>query len=354
MIVAADLYRVQLPLVAPFRTAQSTTARKEALLVRVEDADGAFGWGECVAQVDRSYLPFNIDDCWNALRAELVPATLAGASASEPPVAFAALESALLDCELRTRNQSLASHLGATDEYVTAGVAVGRIDHVEEFTRTIEGLVAAGYGRIKCKIQPGRDLGPLRAVRRAAPRIELAADANGSYAPGPAQKLLDAVEELSLQCVEQPCADAVAFDARTRVCLDESIASNDDIEVAVEKRACDAVSIKPGRLGGIASTLDALRTCRRLGLDALPGGMLETGFGRAALLAVAARPEFTMTGDISASERYFGPDGDLTEPFVLENGRIRVPSGPGIGVEPIPERLAACTVAHDRITKKDV
>jgi O-succinylbenzoate synthase len=82
--------------------------------------------------------------------------------------------------------------------------------------------------------------------------------------------------------------------------------------------------------------------------------MLETGIGRAALLAVAARPEFTMTGDISASERYFGPDGDLTEPFVLENGRIRVPSGPGIGVEPIPERLAACTVAHERITKKDV
>ena len=352
MIIAADLYRVQLPLVAPFRTAKSTTAVKEALLVRVEDADGVFGWGECVAQVDRSYLPHNIDDCWSELRDMLIPSALAGTLATELTVAFAALECALLDRELRTRGVSLASYLGTTREFVPAGVAVGRIDHVEEFTRTIEDCVAAGYTRIKCKIQPGRDLGPLRAARRIAPAIELAADANGSYTPAAAKRLLDAVEELSLQCVEQPCADPVAFAARTPVCLDESIASTDDIRAAHVAHTCDAVSIKAGRLGGLAAARAALDVCAEAGIDALPGGMLETGVGRAALLAVAAMPGFTMTGDISASERYFGRDGDLTEPFVLEDGRIRVPTGPGIGVEPIPERLAARTVAHERITKK--
>jgi O-succinylbenzoate synthase len=64
-------------------------------------------------------------------------------------------------------------------------------------------------------------------------------------------------------------------------------------------------------------------------------------------------PGFTLTGDASASDRYFGTDGDLTEPFVLDEGRLRVPTGPGLGVEPIPARLAACTIARERITARD-
>ncbi len=81
--------------------------------------------------------------------------------------------------------------------------------------------------------------------------------------------------------------------------------------------------------------------------------MLETGIGRAALLAVAALHGFTLTGDCSASARYFGVDGDLTEPFVLDKGRLRVPTGPGLGVEPRPDRLAACTIARERITRRN-
>jgi O-succinylbenzoate synthase len=59
--------------------------------------------------------------------------------------------------------------------------------------------------------------------------------------------------------------------------------------------------------------------------------MLETGIGRAANLALAALPDFTLPGDTSASDRYFHQD--ITPPFVLENGRLRVPTGPGLGVE---------------------
>jgi o-succinylbenzoate synthase len=61
------------------------------------------------------------------------------------------------------------------------------------------------------------------------------------------------------------------------------------------------------------------------------GGMLETGLGRAANIALAALPNFTLPGDTSASDRYFADD--LTEPFVLEDGRLSVPTGAGSGVE---------------------
>jgi O-succinylbenzoate synthase len=73
--------------------------------------------------------------------------------------------------------------------------------------------------------------------------------------------------------------------------------------------------------------------------------MLETGIGRAANVALAALPGFTLPGDTSASGRYFGTD--LTTPFVLQGGHLPVPDGPGIGVVPLPEILAEVTTATE-------
>jgi O-succinylbenzoate synthase len=66
--------------------------------------------------------------------------------------------------------------------------------------------------------------------------------------------------------------------------------------------------------------------------------MLETGVGRAANIALAALPGFILPGDTSASSRYYKED--VTEPFVLDDGQLSVPTGPGIGVEPIAANLA--------------
>jgi O-succinylbenzoate synthase len=78
------------------------------------------------------------------------------------------------------------------------------------------------------------------------------------------------------------------------------------------------------------------------------GGMLETGVGRAPNLALAALPGVGFPGDTSASDRYF-PE-DLTEPFVLApDGTMAVPTAPGIGVEPRPDRLEECTTRVDTV-----
>ncbi|MSX43687.1 MAG: o-succinylbenzoate synthase, partial [Actinobacteria bacterium] len=79
------------------------------------------------------------------------------------------------------------------------------------------------------------------------------------------------------------------------------------------------------------------------GIPVWCGGMLETGIGRAANLALAALPNFTLPGDTSASARYFAVD--TTEPFVLVDGHIDVPTGPGIGVDPIREVVDCYTVS---------
>jgi O-succinylbenzoate synthase len=77
--------------------------------------------------------------------------------------------------------------------------------------------------------------------------------------------------------------------------------------------------------------------------------MLETGIGRAANLALASLPGFTLPGDTSASRRYFAED--LTPPFEMDaDGTMAVPDGPGLGVDPLPGRLEACTLRLERLS----
>jgi O-succinylbenzoate synthase len=75
--------------------------------------------------------------------------------------------------------------------------------------------------------------------------------------------------------------------------------------------------------------------------------MLETGLGRAGNVAMAAMRNFTLPGDTSASDRYY--HRDITEPFVLVEGRLSVPQGPGLGVNVDIEFLEQITHAQQTV-----
>ena len=136
---------------------------------------------------------------------------------------------------------------------------------------------------------------------------------------------------------------------QTPICLDESIVSANIAVDAIELGATTVINIKPGRVGGYLEGVRIHDVCQARGIPVWCGGMLETGLGRAANLALAALPNFTLPGDTSASSRYFAED--ITEPFVLVDGYVAVPQGPGIGVDPIPELLTRYTVATESITR---
>jgi O-succinylbenzoate synthase len=134
---------------------------------------------------------------------------------------------------------------------------------------------------------------------------------------------------------------------RTPICLDESIVSARAAADAIRMGACSIVNIKPGRVGGYLEARRIHDVCVAMGVPVWCGGMLETGVGRAANLALAALPGFTLPGDTSASRRYY--DGDVTPEFVLDGGTIAVPGGPGIGVDPLPEMLDELTTARSTL-----
>jgi O-succinylbenzoate synthase len=100
-------------------------------------------------------------------------------------------------------------------------------------------------------------------------------------------------------------------------------------------------------VGGYLEAVRIHDVCLANGVPVWCGGMLETGLGRAANVALAALPGFTLPGDTSASDRYFAQD--VTAPFVLEDGHLPVPQGAGIGVDPILEVLDSFTTALETL-----
>jgi len=272
-------------------------------------------------------------------------------------MAKAALEMAILDAELRSRDESLAAFLGADRDRVPCGVSVGIAPSIDALVEHVAGYVQRGYVRVKLKIERGWDVLPVTAVREAFPDTPLSVDANAAYRLADIS-MFEALDALELVMIEQPLAadgllDHATLQRRllTPVCLDESLRSAADTRTAIEMGACRVVNVKPGRVGGVLEARRVHDVAREHGVPVWCGGMLETGVGRAANLALAAMPGFTLPGDTSASDRYF--EDDLTEPFVLDpDGTIAVPKGSGIGVEPRPERLKECTARSERIEAK--
>ncbi len=344
---AAELRRIRISLVSPFETSFGTQFERDILLVKAITDEGE-GWGECVAGEEPDYSSEYVEGAQHVLVHHLLPRLLERQSLAASDVADvlrpvrghlmakASIEMAVLDAELRAAGESFAHHFGAVRSAVDCGVSVGIHRSIPELLTTVGGYLDAGYRRIKLKIKPGWDVEPVRAVRERFGDVPLQVDANTAYQLSDAEHLAQ-LDEFDLLLIEQPLPEdqvlahaELAKVVRTRVCLDESITSARAAEDAIQLGACQVINIKPGRVGGYLEARRIHDVCAARGVPVWMGGMLETGLGRAGNVAMAAMSNFTLPGDTSASDRYY--HRDITEPFVLKDGRLEVPTGPGLGV----------------------
>jgi O-succinylbenzoate synthase len=362
-IEAVELRRVTLPLVTPFQTSFGTESQRDILLVHVVGPE-AEGWGECVALTEPLYSAEYVEGATDVVRRHLLPRLFAYADLAAPmvgpalapikghPMAKAAVEMAVLDAELRTAGLSFGAYLGAVRAQVPSGVSVGIMASIPELLDAVEAYLEDGYLRVKLKIQPGWDLAPVRAVReRFGDDLALQVDANAAYTLADARHLAQ-LDEFDLLLIEQPLPEddiaghvVLGKRLRTPICLDESITSARAAADAISRGACAVVNVKAGRVGGYLEARRVHDVCSASGVPVWCGGMLETGLGRAANVALAALPNFSLPGDTSASDRYWRQD--LTAPFHLDGGHLSVPTGPGLGVTPIPDILAASTTSSE-------
>ena len=364
-IKAIKLHVVALPLVELLKTSFGAEPFKTAIIIEAVSERGLTGWGETALKTKPSYGSETVLTALHVTRDFLIPKLLGQTLRTPTEVAAlvktvrgnhharAGLEAALWDLLAKANDMRLAdyfaAHLPAGNaprDSALVGVSIGIQDSLEAQLALIQKRLDEGYGRIKLKIEPGWDLELARAVRERFPEITLMLDANSAYTLEDAEHL-NQLDEFDLLMIEQPLAYDDIYEhsllqprLKTPICLDESIYSAHDWKIALRLGAGRILNLKPTRVGGFSESLKIYRLCQETATPLWIGGMLETGIGRAANLSFAALPAVNLPSDISATNRYFDPD--ITEPpFKLEAGStIRLPAGPGIGVEVQRERLA--------------
>lgn len=358
------LHHISMPLVHPFRTSFGVEEERECIIVEV-NSDGITGWGECVAMEGPWYSAETTQTAWHILTQFLCPMLIdkeinVPADANRwikrvrgNPMARAGIENAIWDMCAQAAGVPLSQMLGGVRERVAVGVSIGIQPTIDALAARVADFVEQGYGRVKCKIEPDWTYEPLARIRADFPAALLMADANSAFTLADAD-ILRELDTLDLLMIEQPLGyDDIADHARlqrelkTPICLDESIHAIADAQAMIDLQAGRIINMKQGRVGGLSIAKTIHDMAQSAEIEMWCGGMLETGIGRAINIHLATLPNFTLPGDISATDRYYHED--ITEHFVLNSAdsTMSVPTTPGIGVTVRRDRLASVTLHNE-------
>ncbi len=328
-----SVLRLSLPLREPFVTAGGVVSARELALLRIEDDDGLAGYGEAAPL--ESYDGVSLDAVIDELRGEGTAAL---------PQARAAEELARLDLQARREDRALGEP-GA--DAIVVNRTLGGGPPAEMAGRARE-AVREGYSCLKLKVGLPDDLERVAAVRDAiGPWPALRVDANGAWSLDEARAAIAALAPFDLQLVEQPCRTLeelalLRTEVEVPLAADESIAGPDDVRVAAELRACDAVNVKLASSGGFGAAREAVRAARYSGLEPYLSSTLDGPWGIAAALQLAASERLSLACGLATLELF---DSRLARAVSRPRmGLMAVPEGPGLGVEPDPQALDAVVI----------
>jgi L-Ala-D/L-Glu epimerase len=333
VIRLTEVREFALPLATPFGTAAGRIDERRGFLIRITDGESE-GVGEATPLPGWTE---SGDDCRAALSRieEVTDDALAGIDA---PAARHGLSFALADLRARREGVSLVRWLGADPgvESVAVNATIGDCSAGVAAERAIE-ATSDGFATLKLKVgvrSVTEDVERVREVRAAVGNdVDLRLDANGAWDREEARSALDAFSEFDPEYVEQPLSEtdldgAEALETGVPIALDESLAAcglDSCLEVA------DVLVCKPMALGGPDRVQWIAEQARERGVGVVLTTTVDGVVARLGALALAAAlaPGTThglATGDLLAE--------DLgTDPAPLEDGSIRLPTDPGLGIE---------------------
>lgn len=352
-----ELFHVAMPLIYPWRTAYGEDAAIHSVLCRM--ISGSLeGWGESSPLAAPCYSPEWAGGVFAVCRDWLAPAligqTVARGTDLQAKLALykgnsfakAVLDTAWWALESKRTGKPLHELLGAQRNEIPVGADFGVMDSIDDLLVAVGDAVAQGFPRVKLKYRPGWDLPMLRAVRERFPQLTLHIDCNSGYRLADLD-MFRAIDELGLAMIEQPLAHDDVVDhaelqrqIRTPVCLDESVSSVRNAQLAIRLGSCRMMNIKPGRVGGLTNAIEIHHRCRAAGIPCWVGGMLESATGAAHCVALGMLDNFTYPADIFPSSRFYRED--LADPPLVL--KTLADGSPGIAAleklpEPVPDRL---------------
>ncbi len=361
-----ELYYLSMPMKFTFKSSQALLNHRETLVIKATDELGNMGYGEVVAFNEPFYTKETLPESKRILIDNFIPLLLRKEIKhpfeihqwldSSYPMATAGLENALLDLFARRQQQPIMKTVfdEATQDAIYAGIVLGDLD-ITSLLSQIEECIQEGYIRFKFKIKPEDGFKKLKLIRERYPDLMLLADANKSFKADQVQELKK-IDELGLLCLEEPLAsgDLLAYQKlqeqlRTPLCLDESIQTMEDLNSALQLKACQVVNLKVGRVGGLYYVKQMIEACRKHPIHYWIGSMMESGISKILHVHLASLEDNYIPGDLSPSRRYFSQDVIRPE-ITASQGLIQVPKGPGLGVEVDEDALKYFTIEYQSLT----
>lgn len=348
-IVAFRHWMLRVPFRSDLEWASGRRTGATRLVVRLETAGGAIGWGETICLLDAvpAVLERVVIPCALTRRVDEVEALhrqVLGAGyyhhKRAAVMAIAAVEMAMWDALGRLCGQPLHRMWGGRWRERAEMAAYILAAEPETAAEAARRYVALGYRSFKVKIgmSEATDVALVEAVRAAiGPDRPLRADVNGAWTPGTARRMLEKLRRFDLQYVEQPLElDDLTGHALLRrsqpvpIALDESAYTLADVANIVRAEAADVVLLDPHEAGGLWQVIKQAGICEGAGLPVTLHSGGELGLSQAAYLHLAASiPNMTIALDTEHEHL----TGDIVrERFVLEDGCFAAPNGPGLGV----------------------
>ncbi len=356
-----DVWVVNVPLTTTFASSFEAKSGTTRTVIRVRTDDGRAGWGETMNGRPTAALITRIKDQFVGLdprahaevrrRCAMVPFFYGYIGYC----ALAALEMAFLDLTCRSADVPLHLHLGgAARESVpitalltpAAAAGASRADAPAVLgERAAEMVGSGGFTALKLKGSTDArfDVSVLHRVRERLPDVALRVDPNAAWTVTESVRAGRELDALGLEYLEDPCAGLEAMarvrsEIATPLCTNMCVVALDDIAPAVRMQAVDIIHADVHKWGGVGPTMDLAATCRvfGLGMNFHSGG--ELGISTACHLHVAAALD-RLDHAIDAMY-YLTADDILTDRIPCEGGSLRVPVGPGLGVEVDLDRLA--------------
>jgi o-succinylbenzoate synthase len=354
-IERVELYELTLPLLEPFIISGGTMTMRRSLVVVLHDDQGNRGYGESPPFELPFYSEETLAGARDLLEHVLIPRLIRSGATTPEAVdtvlktgvrgnafARAGVETAIWDLEAARRKSGLAAILAeragvqpATS--IACGVALGipADRSTETLRRWIDEAITRGYRRVKIKVAPGWDAGPVAAARdaMAGSGLPLTVDANGGYEWPEHESNLRRLDEAKLLYIEQPLAPdelighaQLADELRTPICLDETLKDARAARQIVHLGGPRVWNIKVHRLGGMTEVASVYAIARSFGAELWAGTMPESGIGSQAALAAASLPGFVYPSDLEPSTRWFGRNSDVLTLTMTRDGLMDVPA----------------------------
>ena len=361
---------VDLPTIRPHQLSVATMRSQTLALVRIRCRDGREGWGEATTigglqygeespesvktNIDRHLAPLLLGEDARGVGRLLVKLRR-GARGNR--FAKCALETALLDIQAQRLGVPMSDLLGGRlRDSLPVAWTLASGDTGRDIAEAEDMLERRRHRVFKLKIglrAPEDDVAHVLAICRALEgRASVRVDVNQAWSEMQAERAIARLQDGGVELIEQPVPRehpaALARLARrfeVPIMADESLHGPADANQLARLDAADVFAVKIAQSGGLFAARQVAEIAAVNGLGLYGGTMLEGGIG-----TIASAQLFATFEKLDWGSELFGPllltEELLTEPLCYRDFELHLPSGPGLGVRPDPDKLA--TLRRDR------